>query len=358
MADAEDEKPRNPHDRLARRILSNPEAAGVELRHVLPERLARQLDFGDVRIEPESFIDPRLKEGRSDILYSIAFRGSDRRALIYVLLEHQSTPDPLMPWRMLQYLLWIWQRYLAAHPDRPHKLPLIIPVVLAQCEHGWTAPSRLSELFDLPDEIAEDFVSPVELTLTIDEVDEAIEPDPHARPEVLALVRLMRWLMAAHHHGDRFTEDQIITMTALFRTVNHGLGVEASCTLWYYVVSAFEPGSRFRRILLDGIDEEQRGMHDSMMRKWLAEGGREWLAEHEEEVLELVRQEEREEGRKEGRAAARAEMLLELLAQRGLAVSSTLRACVLETTDEVRLQHWFQRAITADSIEAVFGRVR
>src|SRR5690606_14662826 len=126
---------------------------GVELRHVLPRRIVERLDFDGLRIEPATFVDSTLDKGRSDILYSIPITGRDERVLVYVLLEHQSTPDPLMPWRMLQYLVWIWDRYIKDHKGPVRSLPFIIPVVLAQCENGWTAPYRLSEMFDLPDEL-------------------------------------------------------------------------------------------------------------------------------------------------------------------------------------------------------------
>ncbi|MCX4246025.1 Rpn family recombination-promoting nuclease/putative transposase [Paraliomyxa miuraensis] len=369
MADDEDERRRNPHDRLARRILSDPAAAGVELRHVLPARLVALLDFDDIRIEPGSFVDRVLDEGRTDVLYSIAFANGEHRALVYVLLEHQSQPDPLMPWRMLEYLVWIWKRFLANQGDSVRKIPLIIPVVLAQCENGWTAPYRLSEMLDLPEELKEGFVSPVEVTLVIDDVRDPIVQDQQARDEILTLVRVTRLLLLAHHEGDRYTEEQMLAIADMLTTVKRELGGEVVCTLWFYVVSVFGPESRFRRTLLDVIDEEQRGMHDAARHKWLAEGGEQWLEEQmKQRKAELLAEGHKagheaghkvghEQGRREGRAAAKAEMLLALLEQRGFSVSPKLRERVLATRDELQLQRWFQRAVAAHSVDEVFQRV-
>ena len=34
-----------------------------------------------------------------------------RAAFVYVLIEHQSSPDPMMPLRMLRYVMRIWERW-------------------------------------------------------------------------------------------------------------------------------------------------------------------------------------------------------------------------------------------------------
>lgn len=49
--------------------------------------------------------------------------------LLYILFEHQSTPDPLMPYRMLRYALRIWDRWLTEH-EGARSLPPLLPLVL------------------------------------------------------------------------------------------------------------------------------------------------------------------------------------------------------------------------------------
>lgn len=93
MLDEMEKRP-TPHDRLAKRILTRPEMAAVELREVLPAPLVERLDFGTLRVEPGSYVDAKLGTYHSDILYSVCIRRSSRRVLVYVLLEHQSTPMP------------------------------------------------------------------------------------------------------------------------------------------------------------------------------------------------------------------------------------------------------------------------
>lgn len=59
----------------------------------------------------------------------------------------------------------------------------------------------------------------------------------------------------------------------------------------------------------------------------------------------------RAEGKAEGLRAA----LLEVLAHRGLALDDSLRARVSTCTSGARLERWFQRALTAATVEAIFA---
>ena len=51
-----------------------------------------------------------------------------RRILVYVLLEHQSTPDPWL--RLLGYCVQVWQQWHRTHED-DERLPLLVPVVVS-----------------------------------------------------------------------------------------------------------------------------------------------------------------------------------------------------------------------------------
>ena len=76
----------------------------------------------------------------SDLLFRTTFDGDD--AYLYFLIEHQSSPDDLMAFRMLRYQVRIWERHLKTEPTTSGKtgLPMIVPVVLYQGHRRWTAP--------------------------------------------------------------------------------------------------------------------------------------------------------------------------------------------------------------------------
>lgn len=115
-----------PHDALFRSAFEHPAHAAAELRHVLPRELADAIEWSELRLEPGSFVDPKLADRHTDLLFSTSIDG--HRALVYVLLEHQSTPDARMPFRVLVYMVRVWARWTNDHPDDP--LPAIIPVVV------------------------------------------------------------------------------------------------------------------------------------------------------------------------------------------------------------------------------------
>lgn len=85
----------NPHDALFKFTFSDIEHVVGELRTILPAGLVRQIDFGSLERVPETFVDEWLIGRRSDVLFSAQIGG--RRAFLYLLVEHQSTVDPLMP---------------------------------------------------------------------------------------------------------------------------------------------------------------------------------------------------------------------------------------------------------------------
>lgn len=134
-----------PHDALFKTVFSVPEHAAALCRAVLPPDLLALLDLSSLQHEPASFVDRELADLHGDLMLGVAIRGTTTRALVYILVEHQSRPDVDMPLRLLGYLLEIWRRARRVESAQP--LPLIIPVVLSHAPGGWTAPRSLGELF-------------------------------------------------------------------------------------------------------------------------------------------------------------------------------------------------------------------
>lgn len=58
----------------------------------------------------ESFIDDKLRLQVADILYSADF--GDQSGYLYILIEHQSSQEELMPFRILKYVFAIMESHL------------------------------------------------------------------------------------------------------------------------------------------------------------------------------------------------------------------------------------------------------
>jgi recombination-promoting nuclease RpnB len=101
-----------PHDALFKKFLTDPEVARDFLESHLSKKIKKLCDFSSLVIENASFIEDHLRQHAADVLYHLKIAGKD--AYIYVLVEAQSSPDKLMPFRFLRYEVAIMKRYLDA----------------------------------------------------------------------------------------------------------------------------------------------------------------------------------------------------------------------------------------------------
>ncbi|WP_434662281.1 Rpn family recombination-promoting nuclease/putative transposase [Klebsiella sp. MISC125] len=122
----------SPHDAVFKHILSHRATARDFLLIHLPEHLRMLCDLRTLQLESGSFIEEDLRASHSDILYSLKTQTGE--GYIYVLIEHQSSPDRHMAFRLMRYAIAAMQRHL----DKGyHQLPLVIPLLFY---HGKTSP--------------------------------------------------------------------------------------------------------------------------------------------------------------------------------------------------------------------------
>jgi hypothetical protein len=134
-----------PHDALFKAVFSRPENAAAALKPLLPEALAEATDWTSLTLEPGSYIDEELVERQSDLLFRADIAGTESR--FYLLFEHQSEPDARMPFRLLRYMIRIWEQIERTEADKP--LPPIIPVVLSHSERGWQVPTSFEDTLEM-----------------------------------------------------------------------------------------------------------------------------------------------------------------------------------------------------------------
>lgn len=91
----------------------------------LPAELRAVCDLSTLKLESGSFVEDDLRQYFSDVLYSLKTAQGDD-GYVHVLIEHQSSPDKHMAFRLLRYAVAAMQRHLEAGHK---KLPLVIPVL-------------------------------------------------------------------------------------------------------------------------------------------------------------------------------------------------------------------------------------
>ena len=148
------------HDRSAKWLLENTENLKALLA-IIASELVEHLDFSNVEIQNTTFIPDDLRQQASDLVYLLPFReedsaGSPQTVMVYILVEHQSTVDPLMGLRLLSYMCQIWNTQRRAYmqdevPLSDWRFQPIIPVIFYTGEQRWVRPPSLETVMDLPE---------------------------------------------------------------------------------------------------------------------------------------------------------------------------------------------------------------
>ena len=322
---------KTPHDALFKSVFQQPANAVAELKHVLAPEHVSAIDWSTLKLEPGSFVDERLADKHSDLLFSAETRASGERVLVFLLLEHQSSSEPKMALRLLAYMVRIWERFSDADKNSP--LPLIVPAVLAQVPGGWKAATRFSGLFSPNLGLLADTVLP-DFSYAVDDLHRADDVDLKARA-VAQQARLALWLMRDARDGALLLQRLIHWLGELEELAQMPGGERALAPLLAYVVrvSSDLQLEQFRAILRERAPAAE-SITMTIAEQLLAEGEARGVAQGE------LR-----------RAAA---SVLTVLETRGLSVTAEVRAQIEGCQDLDVLQHWLTRAVTATSADQIF----
>ncbi len=145
-----------PHDKLFRAVFADPHEAESFLRVHLPPALVQRLDWTSLALVETSFVDAALEESESDLLYTVQVQETAQAAHLYLLFEHQSSPDKWMRFRLLKYMCRIWDESFKEHPEQAVLRP-IVPLVFYQGESRWRYSIEFADLFPVT-ERGQDFV--------------------------------------------------------------------------------------------------------------------------------------------------------------------------------------------------------
>lgn len=312
-----------PHDRLFRHVFSDPEHAQGALRTALPAALATCIDWPTLHVVPGSFVDPELEERHTDILFSVAVDG--RPLLLYLLLEHQSSSEPLMVLRLLGYMVRIWDDHVRKHADAG-QLPPIVPIVVHHSERGWTAPRSLGELFDLDGELRALLGTHiVDFEIVLDDISHVSDGELRTRT-LSALARLALVCLSRARRSPDITAELTRWADAMREVVDARNGVTALGTVLRYILQVTDTPPEHLRTLT----------------RTLGPRGEEAYMTGEQILIQR------------GEVKGRAEAILRVLAARQVALSPEQRQRVLACTDLGLLERWLDRAVTAIDADALF----
>ena len=140
------------HDELVKYLLSNTEVAKDFVKAHLPPELFDKTKPETLKQESTLFIDKELNPHEADILLKVEM--VDNSQAYFYLIEHQSTPDPLMAFRLHYYVFQILKRHVMNHQENPLPLPYVYPILLYNGVVPFNQEREVFKLFGEASELA------------------------------------------------------------------------------------------------------------------------------------------------------------------------------------------------------------
>ncbi len=330
-------------DRSARWLLEDRENVRGLL-EIFAEYLAIHLDFSKLNQINRNFIPDNLREQEADLVYSVPFlTGSEaEELLIYILIEHQSSVDTTMAFRILFYMTLIWdfqRREWESNnvPRSQRRFRPIIPIIFYTGEQRWKSPLSLSTLVDLPDVLSEFVPRFGILFFNVKETDTT---------ELTKTDHPFGWLLTVLQKEFGSKEE---IRTALVEAVKHIDTLDEEDTQqWkraiYYLYLLIlhrrppEEHDELRTLVYQHIQDTPRKEEIGKMAQTMAE----YLIEQGEK-----------RGEKRGETRAKREVLLKLLRHQFDSVPESLTSKIASTRSLSQLDTLIDRVVTAESLDDI-----
>jgi hypothetical protein len=336
-----------PHDALFKAAFEHPIHAAGLLRSVLPAAAAAAIDWATLERLPGSFVDPRLTDSHTDLLFRAKLL-ENAEYDFYIVVEHRSTPDWQLPRRMLGYGMDCWEE---CHKQQRREkvvgpLPIVLPVLISHAPGGWTTPTTMQALFAPPPEQLGLAPHVPQLRLLVEDLmlrsnEDLLALDLHPFPQVAL------WLLRDARTPERLFANLAVWLDAMDATMASPGGPEMFVQLMSYVanVCSDEHFLQFREMIRTRIKQAEETMI-TYAEKLIAQGI--------ETGFEKGREAGREEGREEGRQEGLTQLLEKQLTLKFGEVLPAYRAKLEHATRE-QIDTYAARVLTADSLAAVFA---
>lgn len=327
------------HDRSTRWLLEDHDNVRGLL-EIVADNLVAELDFEQLKHINRSFIPDNLREQESDLVYSVPYRSSTQKEelLIYILIEHQSTVDITMGFRVLFYMTQIWdaqRRDWQSNniPKSQWRLRPIVPIVLYTGDQKWEALPSLSALMDLPD-IFSRFVPKYDtLFLSVKETDTS---------DLTKTDHPFGWLLTVLQKEHASKED---ISNALLEAVRRIDTLEPEKRdQWHRAIFYLYLLILHRRPNVEH-DELKMLVHQQIQESSHKEEG-EVMAQSMAEYLY-------KQGKEEGETLAKREVILKLLQLRFASVPDTIANKITSIENLSQLETLFEKAATAQTLDEI-----
>jgi hypothetical protein len=309
------------------------------------------IDFGRLDVDPTTYVSSDYRHVTADLVLTAPFRGRQgqrrRTITLYILIEHQSQPEPIMLLRVLDYLIQIYKGQLRTWEQHTgsttgFRLQPVLPVVLYTGTAPWPTLGRLIDLMELGDTFRDVTPEFKPLFVSLPTLSGAeLESSGGALGWVLELTQQRRAPEAEFQ--------------ALVRRVVRGLEQLAATEAgrWRDLLSYL-----LALVYHDRGQLERDRLRDLIAASVRNEDRRKEVRNMGKTIAEALRDEGRAEGRAEAEVQSRQQTLLRQLRLRFRKVPKAVEGVILATKDTAQLDGWLDRFATAGSLSDMgFGTV-
>lgn len=142
-----------PHDAFIRRTFDQLSIAQDFFKNTLPEQLLKVVDLNTLVLTEKTFIEDDMSREIADMLFKVNLSGNGEEAYIYCLVEHISTQNKWLPYRILRYVMQVIKYHLDTHPHTDC-LPIVIPGILHTGKRTFNHSLDIMDLFGKQKELA------------------------------------------------------------------------------------------------------------------------------------------------------------------------------------------------------------
>ena len=317
----DDLTPKDPHDRLFKRVMSDEANVRQFIKEFLPKELSSQIDLKEMKLIPTEKI-----KGYNKYYMDIAVECyiSNTKGQLYFVFEHKSYPDPGVLLQILNYMIVTWDE----QKKKNKPLTPVIPVVIYHGFSSWNITTHFQGQFDSLNESIKPYIPEFNYVLVdLTQIpNDEIEQKAKSTPFLMASLLLMK--LVALHDIEGITRIAVIIK----------LSEEERIILILY--------------LFYTLDVDQ----DTMQRIVKELGGEKVMPSFAEKLIkqgeERGEKRGKERGKIEGKIEGKQELLIKLL-RRKFGLSSSDEKIIRSVTDEVKLDVAAEAIFDAKSKEEV-----
>ena len=131
-------KIKNRHDKLVKNILTDEKEMAKFINDFLEPN--KRVESHNLVKYTNSYITKKYKTKEADLVYKL------KNKEIFFLVEHQSTIDNTMPYRILNYCIDIMQEWSKTNKiGRETRYPIVVPIIIYTGDEKWKIPKNFKE---------------------------------------------------------------------------------------------------------------------------------------------------------------------------------------------------------------------